>query len=50
MCLTLLKQLYHVHGNPGFALHQLQQIYNGILDGEIRKRFLAIYLKLILFV
>lgn len=36
-----VKQLYHVHGNPGFALHQLQQIYNGILDGEIRKWFFS---------
>lgn len=45
-----VKQLYHVHGNPGFALHQLQAIYNGILDSEIRKWFLAIYLKLILFI
>lgn len=34
-----VKQLYHVHGSPGFALHQLQQIYNGILEWEIRKWF-----------
>lgn len=32
-----VKQFYHVHGNPGFALHQLQHIHNGILDLEIRK-------------
>lgn len=45
-----VKHFYHVHGNPGFALHQLQQIYNGILYSEIRKRLLVIYLKLILFI
>lgn len=33
------KQLYRVHGNQGFALHQLQMIYNGVLDSEIRKWF-----------
>lgn len=34
-----VKQFHHVHGNPGFALHQLQQIYNGVLYSEIRKWF-----------
>ena len=39
-----VKQLYHVHGNPGFVLHQLQQIYYGILYLEIRgSGFLAIF-------
>lgn len=32
-----VKHFDHVHGNPGFALHQLQQIYNGILYSEISK-------------
>lgn len=34
-----VEQLYRVRRNPGFALHQLQHIHNGILDLEIRKRF-----------
>lgn len=31
-----VKEFYHVHSNPGFALHQLQQIYNGVHCLEIR--------------